>query len=136
MNPEKIDHLKEMGFSQKAITLVDHRVNIGRLSHPTGYAKLQSADGDVMELYLDVESGVIQDARYLFSGYAGLIVSASALTEMVKGMETAEAQEIDIPDIVDYIGGLPPSQHDCAKLARDTLRQAIKHVSYHEMQNC
>lgn len=129
MNPEEIDRLEKRGFSEKAILLVAQKINIGRLKSPTGYAKVQSADGDVMELYLAVESGVIQEARYLVSGYAGLIASASGLTEMIRGMNINEAEEIEVPELIDYVGGLPPSDYACAALARDTLRQAIKHVN-------
>ena len=52
--------------------------------------------------------------------------STIALTTMIKGMSLDEAARIDVPQIVEFLGSIPPNKLDCAELARDTLRKAIE----------
>jgi NifU-like protein involved in Fe-S cluster formation len=47
-------------------------------------------------------------------------------------MRVKKALEIDVQDIIHYVGSIPEDKYNCAKLARDTLRQALnqrKHVN-------
>lgn len=127
MKQDNKTYLLEMGFSEKAIDLISRKANIGRIANPSAYAKLHGS-GDVMELHLKVISGVIEDAKYLLSGYAGLLASGSGLTEMVKGLKVDEALKIEVEDIVNFVGSIPESKYSCAELARDTLRAAIKNL--------
>lgn len=128
MKAEKLQSLRREGFSPKAIRLIAEHVNIGRLPHPTSYAKGQNAYGDVLEMFLDVESGVIKDAKYLPCGYSGLLAAASAVTEFIKGKPVEEVKHVELRDLIEYLEGLPESKYACAQLAIETLKRAIKHI--------
>jgi len=45
---------------------------------------------------------------------------------MIKGKTPGEAELIDEDDIVDHLGKIPAPKIDCACLAKETLRRAIK----------
>jgi NifU-like protein involved in Fe-S cluster formation len=80
----------------------------------------------MLRLYLDVDGDRIRDASFELSGCVGLQACASCLTSMIKGLTVDEAGRIEVEDIVASLGGLPESKTDCAELARDTLRKAVR----------
>lgn len=59
-------------------------------------------------------------------------MSASALTEMIKGKTLDQVDKISKEDIISFIGGLPESKGDCVCLARTTLEKAIKRYEGNE----
>lgn len=50
--------------------------------------------GDQVTVYLDVADGVVKDVRFMGSGCAISVASASMMTEAVLGKTTAEAEKI------------------------------------------
>jgi len=85
---------------------------------------LQLAVGDVMQLQIKVEDGIIQDAKFKTYGCGSAIASSSLLTEMVKGMTLEEASDIKNLDIVEELA-LPPFKIHCSVLAEDCIKSAI-----------
>jgi nitrogen fixation NifU-like protein len=80
----------------------------------------------MLRLYLDVDAGRVRKASFELTGCAGLQACASGLTTMLEGMSLEEAGKIDVEQIIGFLGGLPEAKTDCAELARDTLRKAIR----------
>jgi nitrogen fixation NifU-like protein len=128
MEPTRLDILREMGYSERALHLIRYDTNIGSLKDPSAYARHQGGCGDILDLYLDVEDGIIRDAKYQHVGCMGLQASAAGLCEMIRGMRVDDAMKIDVTDIVNYLGGIPKLKYDCAELARDTLRKALRDI--------
>ncbi len=120
--------LTAMGFSEKAIAVLDENLNIGVVDNPTVKAQHQGSCGDIMILSLKVNNNIIQDAKYEYVGCAGLQSCASAITEMIKGMDLGQAKSIEAEELVEYLGGIPENKYECAEIARDTLRKAIKEL--------
>ena len=89
-----MDDLKEL-YQQ---VILDHN------KHPQNYGRLENANrtaegynplcGDRVQLFLQVEDGVIQDIRFLGSGCAISKASASVMTTELKGRTIAEAEEL------------------------------------------
>ncbi len=115
-----------MGYPDKAIDFILNKTNVGELEKASISAKEQGTCGDIMILHLDIQDEVIREARYDYIGCAGLQAAASALTEMIRNVPLAEAQKIESKDILDYLGGLPQQKHECALLASNTLKRALK----------
>jgi len=122
-----VELLKEMGYSKKAIEYIRKKVNIGKIEEPSIYATYQGTCGDVMMIYLDIKNDMIKNAKFRLTGCAGLAVSGSSLTEMIKGIDIKKARNIGVKDIVNHLdGGLPRVKYDCAEIAVNTLRKAIE----------
>jgi len=128
MHRARMDLLLDLGYSERAILFLVDEVHLGSIDHPTVYCRHKGGCGDILDLYLDIEDGIIQDAKYELTGCAGLQASASGLAEMIRGMRVEDAAAIDVDDIVDFLGGIPTSKYDCAELARDTLRKALRTI--------
>ena len=82
--------------------------------------------GDVMKLQILVnpETGVIEDAKFKTFGCGSAIASSSLATEWLKGKTVDEALQIKNTDIVNELS-LPPVKIHCSVLAEDAIKAAI-----------
>src|SRR6478672_430354 len=82
--------------------------------------------GDVMKLQVKVnpETGVIDDAKFKTFGCGSAIASSSLATEWLKGKTVDEALAIKNTDIVNELS-LPPVKIHCSVLAEDAIKAAI-----------
>jgi len=89
--------------------------------------------GDVMKLQIKVnpETGVIEDAKFKTFGCGSAIASSSLATEWLKGKTIGEAMTIKNTQIVEELA-LPPVKVHCSVLAEDAIKAAIK--NYQEKQ--
>ena len=97
----------------------DRRVGTGMVGAPEC--------GDVMKLQIRVneETGVIEDAKFKTFGCGSAIASSSLATEWVKGKTIDQALEIRNVDIVNELS-LPPVKIHCSVLAEDAIKSAIE----------
>lgn len=81
--------------------------------------------GDQMLVLLKIKDDVITDVRWKTYGCASAIASTSMLSEVIKGMNIAEAYNIKPQDLVEKLGGLPENKIHCSVLGDKALRAAI-----------
>ena len=119
-----------MAYSEKVIDHYSHPRNVGTLdpndSHVgTGLVGAPEC-GDVMRLQLRIneETGIIEDAKFKTFGCGSAIASSSLATEMIKGMSVDKAFEIKNTEIVKELN-LPPVKIHCSVLAEDAIKAAI-----------
>jgi Fe-S cluster assembly scaffold IscU len=119
-----------MAYSDKVIDHYNNPRNVGSLpkEDPNVGTGLVGAPecGDVMKLQIKVneESGLIEDAKFKTFGCGSAIASSSLATEWVKGKTLAEALAIKNTDIVKELS-LPPVKIHCSVLAEDAIKAAI-----------
>ncbi len=119
-----------MAYSEKVIDHYTNPRNIGTLdkaSDTVGTGLVGAPEcGDVMRLQIQVneETGVIEDAKFKTFGCGSAIASSSLATEWIKGKTVDEALNIDNMDIVEELA-LPPVKIHCSVLAEDAIRAAI-----------
>ena len=90
-----------------------------------------SACGDVLHLYLQIEEGRVRAARFQTFGCAAAIAAGARRTEMVTGLTLDELRGIRRQDVVDALGGLPPMKVHCSVLAEDAIRAALEAFASH-----
>jgi len=120
-----------MAYSDKVLDHYENPRNVGTLdktdsSVGTGMVGAPAC-GDVMKLQIKVnsESGLIEDARFKTFGCGSAIASSSLVTEWVKGKTLDEALEIRNTDIATELS-LPPVKMHCSVLAEDAIKAAIE----------
>jgi len=119
-----------MSYSDKLLDHYDNPRNVGALdkNDPTVGTGLVGAPacGDVMKLQIRVndESGIIEDAKFKTFGCGSAIASSSLATEWLKGKTVDQALEIKNTDIVNELS-LPPVKIHCSVLAEDAIKAAI-----------
>ena len=119
-----------MAYSDKVVDHYNNPRNVGALpkEDPNVGTGLVGAPecGDVMKLQIKVneESGLIEDAKFKTFGCGSAIASSSLATEWVKGKTLTEALAIKNTDIVKALS-LPPVKIHCSVLAEDAIKAAV-----------
>ena len=124
--------LRQSGYSEKAIELYLNKVNVGAVNDASIFFAYTGHCGDTMELSLQVDGNVIQDAKFQAIGCAGAFAAGSAVTEMITGKTVEQAESIKQEQVITYLGGLPEEKHDCACLAVRTLQKTLEAFKHHE----
>jgi nitrogen fixation NifU-like protein len=117
-----------MAYSEKVIDHYQNPKNVGTLDKSninvgTGLVGAPEC-GDVMRLQIEVEDGIIKDAKFKTFGCGSAIASSSLATEWLKGKTIYQAVKIDNMDIVEELN-LPPVKIHCSVLAEDAIKAAI-----------
>jgi nitrogen fixation NifU-like protein len=119
-----------MAYSDKVIDHYENPRNVGSLPKDdanvgTGLVGAPEC-GDVMKLQVRInpETGVIDDAKFKTFGCGSAIASSSLATEWLKGKTVDQALAIKNTDIVNELA-LPPVKIHCSVLAEDAIKAAI-----------
>jgi len=119
-----------MAYSEKVLDHYNNPRNVGSLdksSRTVGTGMVGAPEcGDVMKLQIQIneETGVIDDAKFKTFGCGSAIASSSLATEWLKGKTIDEALEIKNTEIVNELS-LPPVKIHCSVLAEDAIKAAI-----------
>ncbi len=120
-----------MAYSEKVLDHFKNPRNVGTLDKGkknvgTGLVGAPEC-GDVMRLQIEVDdqTGVIQEAKFKTFGCGSAIASSSLATEWLKGKTVDQALAIDNMDIVEELA-LPPVKIHCSVLAEDAIKAAIE----------
>ena len=117
-----------MAYSENVLDHYSNPKNVGTLdkSKPNVGTGLVGAPecGDVMRLQIEVNNGVITDAKFKTFGCGSAIAASSLATEWLKGKTLDEAVTIDNMDLVEELN-LPPVKIHCSVLAEDAIKSAI-----------
>jgi nitrogen fixation NifU-like protein len=122
--------VQEMAYTEKVLEHYQNPKNVGSFAKNeenvgTGVVGAPEC-GDVMKLQLKInpETEVIEDARFKTFGCGSAIASSSYVTELVKGKTVTEAYQIKNTHIVQELS-LPPVKIHCSVLAEDAIKAAV-----------
>src|SRR5918995_4231099 len=120
-----------MAYSEKVVDHYNNPRNVGSFTKDTpgvGTGLVGAPEcGDVMKLQIkvNVETGLIEDAKFKTFGCGSAIASSSLATEWLKGKSVDEAMGIRNTQIVEELA-LPPVKVHCSVLAEDAIKAAVK----------
>jgi nitrogen fixation protein NifU and related proteins len=120
-----------MAYTDKVLEHYERPKNVGSFAKDesdvgTGVVGAPEC-GDVMKLQLKInpETEVIEDAKFKTFGCGSAIASSSYVTELVKGKTISEAYSIKNNAIAKELS-LPPVKIHCSVLAEDAIKAAVE----------
>ena len=129
-----------MSYSDKVIDHYENPRNVGSFAKDdedvgTGMVGAPAC-GDVMRLQIKVnnETGIIEDARFKTYGCGSAIASSSLVTEWVKGKTLDQAASIKNSAIAEELA-LPPVKIHCSILAEDAIKAAIEDLKKKQVEH-
>jgi nitrogen fixation NifU-like protein len=122
-------------YSEKVMDHFKNPRNVGDMEDPDGVGHVGNpVCGDIMELYIKVNDGIIVDAKFKTFGCGAAIATSSIVTEMVKGKRIEEALKISNKAVAEALDGLPAVKMHCSVLAEEALKSAIEDYLEHHKQ--
>lgn len=116
-----------MLYSDKVMDHFMHPRNVGEIVDASATGTVGNAKcGDIMKVYLKIEKGVIEDAKFKTFGCGSAIATSSMATEMIKGHTIEEALKLTNKAVAEALDGLPPVKMHCSLLAEQAVKAAIK----------
>ena len=113
-------------YSEKVMDHFMHPRNVGEIENASGVGTVGNAKcGDIMKVYLQIEDGVIKDAKFKTFGCGAAVATSSMATEMVIGKTIEEALLITNKSVAEALDGLPPVKMHCSLLAEESLHAAL-----------
>lgn len=101
--------------------------NVGEIKDASGVGEVGNPTcGDIMRMDIKVVDNIIEDIKFKTFGCAAAIATCSILSEMVKGKDLKEANDISNKNVAEALDGLPASKMHCSNLAADALHKAIE----------
>ena len=115
-----------MEYSTKVMDHFMNPRNVGEIEDASGVGTVGNAKcGDIMKVYLKIENGIIEDAKFKTFGCGAAVATSSMATELVKGKTIKEALEITNKAVMEALDGLPPVKVHCSCLAEEALHAAL-----------
>lgn len=129
LTEEKIELLKNAGYSKKAIELYANKINVGTIENANVALPYTGPCGDTCKIYLKInDQNVIEDAKFQYLGCPASVACGSIVTQIAKGKTLREAEMITEEELIEKLGGLPGDECHCATLVLTTLCNAIKNM--------
>lgn len=99
--------------------------NIGVCAAPSACATGVGSCGDKIRVDLHIVADVLQEVKCIPQGCVYTLACASAMSVLATGRSIEEALQLQPEDVVNELGGLPEDHLHCARLAVNTLGDAI-----------
>ena len=122
-----------MLYSDKVLEHFASPHNVGEIPDANGVGEVGTAKcGDIMKMYLKIQNGVIEDAKFKTFGCGAAIATSSMATDMIKGSTVEDALKLSNQAVVDALDGLPASKIHCSVLAEQAVKAAL--TDYYQRQ--
>ncbi|BFK86386.1 iron-sulfur cluster assembly scaffold protein [Pseudoflavonifractor sp. DSM 107456] len=103
-----------------------HPRNLGTIEHADAVGVAGNPKcGDIMQITLRVEDGIITDAKFKVFGCGAAVATSSMATELIKGRTVEQAFTLTNDQVAQALGGLPLHKMHCSVLAEQAIKAAI-----------
>ena len=114
-------------YNEKVMEAFKNPKNVGEVENYDGIGVVGNAScGDIMQITIKVENGIIVDAKFKTFGCAAAVATSSTATDMIIGMTLEEALTLTNKKVVEVLEGLPPQKIHCSVLAEEAIKKAIE----------
>jgi len=115
-----------MEYSKKVMDHFMNPRNIGEIEDASGVGTVGNIKcGDIMKVSLQIEEGIIKDAKFKTFGCGAAVATSSMATELVKGKTVQEALQVTNQAVMEALDGLPPIKVHCSCLAEEAIHAAL-----------
>ncbi len=114
-------------YSEKLIDYGTSLDNARPLDKHDGYGKFTAEDcGDVVEVWLRVRDGRVEEATFQTTGCLPTCASVAAAVALAKGRPLRDCMRITQSAIIEELGGMPEPDQHCALHAARAFQRALR----------
>ena len=114
-------------YNEKVIQAFQNPQNVGEVENYNAIGTVGNENcGDIMQITMLIEDGIIKDAKFKTFGCAAAVASSSTATAMIIGKTIDEALQIKNSDVIESLEGLPPQKIHCSVLAEEAIKLDIE----------
>ena len=114
-------------YNEKVMQAFQNPQNVGEVENYNAIGTVGNENcGDIMQITMLIEDGIIKDAKFKTFGCAAAVASSSTATAMIIGKTIDEALKIKNSDVIETLEGLPPQKIHCSVLAEEAIKLAIE----------
>ena len=118
-------------YSEEILDLYTEKPNQGHLDNKTHEAEHDNPTcGDEIHVELEIKNGIVKDVKYTNKkGCFVTVISASAITEKIKGMKIEEIKKLSKEDIDNLLGTkIIETRIKCELLPLEAIKKAIQNI--------
>lgn len=122
---KKIEDKEEKTYSKIVINEYRNPTNFGVIKNSDAIGIIKGPCGDTIKITLKINNEIIQQAKFWTDGCAATLACGNMITKIIKGKTTNQALNYTMHDIITNLDGLPKNHTHCAKLAINSLHNAL-----------
>ncbi len=123
-------------YNEKVMEAFRNPQNMGEVENYNAIGTVGNETcGDIMQITMRIEDGIIKDAKFKTFGCAAAVASSSTATGMIIGKTVEEALALTNKQVITELEGLPPQKIHCSVLAEDAIHAAIDDYQKRQAQN-
>ena len=114
-------------YSNKVMEMFENPTHMGEIAEASGVGTVGNAKcGDIMKIFLQIEDGVILDAKFKTFGCGAAVATSSIATEMIIGKSVKDAAALTNKAVMEALDGLPAAKVHCSCLAEESVHAALR----------
>jgi len=113
-------------YTEKVLEHFSSPRNMGEIDQASGVGQVGNAKcGDIMRISLQIDNGIITDAKFKTFGCGAAVATSSMATELIIGKTVQEAAQVTNHAVMEALDGLPPEKVHCSCLAEEAIHSAL-----------
>lgn len=128
MKTKKHEPIPDDMYKEHILELYKSPSNFGELKNKNHEAtEYNTTCGDEITMQLLVKNGLVKDVKFNGTGCVISLVSASMLTDKIKGLSLQQVKKLTKEDILKMLGvNITPGRIKCAMLGLEAAKKALR----------
>lgn len=113
-------------YNPKIMEILQNPQNAGMLRGANAIGRADSeVCSDIVKFYIEIENGVVKDAKFKTFGGATLIAVCSITAKMIIGLSVEEILNFNVNLVLNELGEIAPQKDYCLNLTSRALTNAV-----------